>query len=155
MSEFKELTNLLQQELQTQEQYDQGNLALTSNELSDLCSRIRDLEKRRLNACTHESVQGVREGDYHTDEYGSGHTTYYARLKCLDCKQTLLEKFTGDEYHFSWNGKTDPTTLKEGCIWWDQQPGAYSSRGAKKIEDYGVRRIERRIVEYDYVSRRK
>jgi hypothetical protein len=148
MNEFQQLTKELKIELQTQEQYDRGDLALTSNQLSDLYSQIRDLTKRRLAACPHKWVKGCRDSDYHTDEYGSCHTTYFVRLKCLDCEQTLLEKFTGDTYQFNWGGETPPTTLKEGCIWWDQQPGAYSSRDAKKIEDYGVRRTERRVVEY-------
>jgi hypothetical protein len=146
--DFKLLTKELTLELETQQQYDRGDLALTSNQLTDLYSRVRDLTKRRLAACPHACVQGVRESDYHTDEYGSGHTTYYVRLKCNDCDQTLLEKFTGDNYRYNWSNKTKPTTLKEGCIWWDQQPGAYSSHNAKKIEDYGVRRVERRVVEY-------
>jgi hypothetical protein len=148
MNEFQELTNQLKLELETKQQYDRGELALTSNQLSDLNALIWDLEKRRLAACTHETCQGVRETEYNTDEYGSGHTTYYIRVKCCDCEQTLLSKWRGDDYMFNWAAKTEPTTLQEACIWFDEQPGAYSSRNAKKIEDYGVRRIERKVVEY-------
>jgi hypothetical protein len=152
---FKELSEQLREELKTKQQYDAGDLAMTSNDLMDLHTRIHDLEKRRLAACSHDEVEGRKESSYSTDEYGSGHTTYYVRLYCTECDQCLLEKWDARDYFSNWNTSYGPVTLQEGCIWFDKQGGAYSSRNGKTNEDYGVRRVERRVVEYvnnDYKS---
>lgn len=136
--------------------YESGKVALTKPHIDDLYAIKNVLPTQIRSVCIHDQVRGVRDSNYYTDEYGSGVTDYHVRLECLECDQILqcdqilLDKMTGEDYIYIWKYSSPLMSLKEGCIWWEEQPGAYTSRDAKTIEDYGVRKVERRT--YEYVS---
>ena len=138
--QFKKIQKDLEKTIKA---YDDGELALTSNEVKKLYSDLRKAKEGFLSSCDHDRCEIRQRSESDSDGYCQ--TYYYFSLTCKDCDQELLRTHGTGQYSLS-----QATDIHPLGILLKANPTMFSDEELSKV---GVKRTEIRTVNYSWTLR--